>query len=306
MRLKELKFHPYSFGLTTGQQRSALQIEVISSDNAVSWGEAAPLPGWSRDTLAETAAQLRENCHLLIDTDWQLSSLFEELATFKLLPAASFALESALLRLLNPQPSSHIATSALLMGSIDQITQQAEQRAAEGHTSAKLKVSNHSFKDAKFLIDSLKGLFKLRIDVNRAWSTADARTFFSQFPPGIFDYVEEPFTNPHDLKLFTHPLAIDESFPEMVSLEQLSDLPTLKAVIYKPTIQGGILHCRPLQQWCQKNDIQLVLSSSFESPLGLQQIVDMASRLSITTPLGIGTRYFLSMQADDQTGESVS
>ncbi len=117
--------------------------------------------------------------------------------------------------------------------------------------------------------------------------------FFSQFAVDAFDYVEEPFQNPNDLALFSHPLAVDESFPQDLSLRQLEVLPTLKALIYKPTIQGGIIGCLHLLDWNRKRGVELVLSSSFESDVGLGHIASMAHRLSLTSPIGIGTYHFL-------------
>lgn len=180
------------------------------------------------------------------------------------------------------------------MGPPEEILEQAKLRYEEGYTSAKLKVGHLDFKQAEQLIDALKNLFRLRIDVNRAWSTADSLRFFSKYPLDAFDYVEEPFQNPCGLAQFPHPLAVDESFPQDLSLKQLDELPTLKALIYKPTIQGGLLGCFPLQEWLVNRKISLVLSSSFESPLGLAHIASMAHRLSLSAPIGIGTYHYLT------------
>lgn len=141
------------------------------------------------------------------------------------------------------------------MGSPQEILHQAALREQEGFISAKLKVSNHSFQEAANLIYQLKDRFRLRIDVNRAWKTDCSLKFFAQFPLDTFDYVEEPFKNPADLALFPHPLAIDESFPSDLSLKQLESLPTLKALIYKPTIQGGISGCLPVHKWAKQKGV---------------------------------------------------
>lgn len=179
------------------------------------------------------------------------------------------------------------------MGSPAEIFEQAALRHKEGYTSAKLKVCNLSFEEASQIIHQLKDLFRLRIDVNRAWKTEESLRFFAQFPLDTFDYVEEPFQNPNDLAQFPHPLAIDESFPQDLSLQQLESLPTLKALIYKPTIQGGLLGALSLNEWANKRGIALVLSSSFESDLGLAHVASIAKRLALVAPVGIGTYHYL-------------
>lgn len=214
----------------------------------------------------------------------------EQLKSLSLLPSVYFGVESALLK---PVGEFSVPVSALFMGSTQEILAQAALRQLEGYTSAKLKVSNLTFEEAFHVIYKLKDTFHLRIDVNRAWKTEDALQFFAQFSQDAFDYVEEPFQNPHDLKLFTHPLAVDESFPQDLSLEELEALPMLKALIYKPTLQGGLAGCLPLQKWAEKRGITIVLSSSFESDVGLANIAEMAKRLSLKAPIGIGTYHFL-------------
>lgn len=273
--------------------RSGALVGLTDEAGRESWGDIAPLPKWSKESLEESLSQLNVHKQSLLDHEWESDTYLKKLLTYSLYPSVFFGLESALLSLLTPLPEHKISVSALLMGTPDEIMEQAKQRKKEGFTSAKLKVSNLSFEEAARLIEELNDDFYLRIDVNRAWETADAMKFFSQFPKDTFDYVEEPFKDPIDLALFQHPLAIDESFPGL-TLEQLETLPTLKALICKPTIQGGLYGCLPLRKWAMRCGISLVLSSSFESDVGLAHVASMAYRLSLPSPVGIGTYHHMS------------
>jgi O-succinylbenzoate synthase len=287
MKITLLQIHPYN------TKRSGALISVTDENTNTGWGDVSPLPNWSRETLDDCLQEFQKKQDKIKEIDWTSQSCFRALAKLKLLPALSFGLESALLSILDPLPDLYIPTSALLMGSPEEILALANRRHAEGFTSAKLKVGHLSFQEASSLIHQLKDQFRLRIDVNRAWKTADSLRFFSEFALDTFDYVEEPFQNPHDLAQFTHPLAVDESFPNDLSLKKLESLPTLKALLYKPTIQGGMLPCIPLHKWATKRRIALILSSSFESDLGLMHIACIAYRLSIKASIGIGTYHFL-------------
>lgn len=291
MKIRKIALHP--FKLPNKQNlRSGIYIQIVDQDGNEGWGECTPLPLFSLETLKDCISQFLSLQQEIIRNEWTCDGVFTDLAKLKLLPALSFGLESALLMLLAPVHDHTVKASALLMGSPKEIMQQANLRHFEGYTSAKLKVGNLNFDDAAILIHQLKNQFKLRIDVNRAWKTTASFRFFSQFDEHTFDYVEEPFQNPRDLCKFPHPFAVDESYPDELSLKDLEALPKLKALIYKPTIQGGILHCLPLKDWAIKNKITLVLSSSFESPLGLAHVSSMAHRLSLTAPIGIGTAHF--------------
>ncbi len=289
-------FHSYLYEIPfkNGGKRTGVLINIVDEKECSGWGDIAPLPKWSTETLHECLIQLGEKQNEIIGVKWTAHNCLNELKKIDLLPSLAFGLESALLSLLSPLSNYSVPVSALLMGSKDEILKQAILRYREGYTSAKLKVSHLSFADAASVIHQLKDKFFLRIDVNRAWSTSDAMRFFAQFPLDAFDYVEEPFQNPQDLACFLHPLAVDESFPNDLTLKNLEYLPNLKALIYKPTMQGGLTGCVDLHEWAKKRGVSLVLSSSFESDLGLAHIASMAHRLSLSAPIGIGTYEHLN------------
>jgi O-succinylbenzoate synthase len=294
MKIQRISLHSYKIFLTTGQIRKGVLVNIVDEEGNRGWGDIAPLPKWSQETLDQSLSQLIQKKQALLKIDWTARTGFKELMQLSLYPSVIFGLESALLSLLEPLPAHTLSTSALLMGSPKEVIEQAKLRLSEGFTSAKLKVNSLSFEEASKLIHQLKDKFYLRIDVNRAWDTADSLRFFSQFPKNTFDYVEEPFKNPKELAQFQHSLAIDESFPQDLSLEQLEKLPTLKALIYKPTIQGGLLGCLALQEWAKKRGLSIVLSSSFESDIGLAHVAAIAHRLSLLSPVGIGTYHYMS------------
>jgi O-succinylbenzoate synthase len=265
MKIDSASFHLYDLPLTTGVVRKGILLE-IKAEGKTGWGDIAPLPGWSKESLDDALEQLLEKRN--------------DLLSGSLLPSVAFGVESALLSITDPVSEDDVEMSALFMGTVDQILEHAKDRVER---SAKLKVSQLSFDDAFTVIHLLKDRFHLRIDVNRAWETEDSLRFFSQFEKDVFDYVEEPFKDPNDLKYFTHPLAVDES------IQMMDSIPNLKAVVYKPTVRGGMAGCKEVK----KRGVELVLSSSFESDVGLIQIARMAKRLGLRAPVGIGTYWYL-------------
>lgn len=293
MKLIDIQLSPIQYLLTTGQKREGVQIILTDSLGREGVGEASPLPGWSRESHQEVMTQLHERRYPLLAKTWNRNTLFEELRQFHLLPSLEFALESALLHLLEPLPEAKPLLSALLMGSKEEILRQAALRANEGFVSAKVKVSQLSLPEAREVIDQLKDIFHLRVDVNRAWDLDKALAFFSNYRLDAFDYIEEPFNDPRQLIHFTHPLAVDESYPIPLHLSDLEKIPSLETVVFKPTLQGGIASLLPLQEWAQQHQKEIVLSSAFESSLGLTHIASMAARLGIKTPCGLGTVHYL-------------
>lgn len=310
MKIVKISIHPYQIALSSGQIREGGVLEIENEEGDCGWGEAAPFPQRNLETFKEVFFQLQGKKKELLQKEWVVETCLQQLSDFFLYPSLHFGLESALLSLLNPLPDCEVECSALFMGSCQEIFKQASERYTEGFTVAKLKVGNLSFEDAFYLINELKKPFRLRIDVGQAWKTIDALRFFARFSEEDFEYVEDPFQNPLDLAQFTHPFAVEEPFPKILSLEQLETLPKLRALVFKPTVQGGLSSLLSLLSWANKHKVALVLSSNFESGLGLACIASIACRLSPYTnsAVGIGTYHhikepFLSFPLSFQRGK---
>jgi O-succinylbenzoate synthase len=285
VKIQQWTITPLETKFTTGLHRFSYRLHLVSVAGSEGFGEIAP---WDPKIKEIALKQLEQTLPLCLQIAWSKETMFQHLQHFNLLPSVLFGLESALLAILDPACPNEVITSALLMGSPEEILRHAELRFKEGYKTAKLKVGNLTFLQAETLIQELSFKFRLRIDVNRAWTSKDSLAFFAKFPLDAFDYVEEPFDNPQELAQFSHPLAIDESFPKDLSIEEIQKLPTFKCLVYKPSIQGGYLHCIPLL----KKKIPIVLSSSFESFVGLHAIKEMAHRLQLQEPAGLGTCHY--------------
>ena len=283
MGTESFSLHPYEIALRSGGPRRGALLQVRDQSGGEGWGDIAPLPPWSQETLEEALLQLSQKKQQIVRASLQ------DLEQLNLFPSVFFGLESALLSILDPLPEFTVPVSGFLSGSPQDMLELATQSHFQKFTSVKVKVGHLNFSEAAEVLHALKDNFRLRVDVNRAWEREEALRFFEQFPLDAFDYVEEPLKNPKDLAHFTHPCAVDESFPRDLSLAELASLPTLKAVVYKPMIQGGMARCRYLCDWTKKRGVALVLSSSFESDLGHAQIACMARRLGLNPALGIGT-----------------
>jgi O-succinylbenzoate synthase len=201
------------------------------------WGEIAPLPGFSRETLEEAEAEIL--AHLKTGAPPNL-------------PSVRFGLTCAL------EPFSLEPLSVPLC---------ALNTPRKGFTTLKLKLGPLSLEDAIELTRRYVGAYKLRLDFNRAWTPSKVLDFTSHFSPSDFEYLEEP-TDDLGALATSFPIASDES--------QNYSLP-IKAAVVKPTIVGSI----------PKLDVPVVLSSAYESGLGLLQI---ARRAPVDTlPLGLDT-----------------
>ncbi len=205
------------------------------------FGEIAPLSGFSKETLAEAEAELK----LWIDENRTPT-----------LPSVCFGTWCA------QRPLHSVRLPLCALGP------------KKGYPAMKLKLGHLPVLEAVDLVKRQSGI--LRIDCNRKWTLDEAIDFTTHFKLTDFAYMEEPT---EDLVEFSKrtgfPIAVDESIGK-----DWSKIPTLRAVVIKPTIVGRIPYIPKY--------LDLVLSSSYESGLGLLHIANLAQK---DLPVGLDTVF---------------
>jgi O-succinylbenzoate synthase len=171
------------------------------------FGEIAPLPKFSRETLDEARAEVLH---------WMRSG------TPPTLPSVRWGIACAK----TPLQSIRLPLCAL-------------NQPRPGFSTLKLKLGHLPLPEAIALVKQHYRNYTLRLDCNRAWTLAQALEFAAHFTPTDFAYLEEPVQTFDELIRFsemTHfPLAVDEQIHSDLSL-----LPSLTTVVVKPTIVGHI------------------------------------------------------------------
>ncbi len=293
MIIKSCKFH--SILIDSRCFRKGILLQLTTHEGKTATTEISPLPGFSVETLDQAYDQLQKLTKRLLTTWWTKPAL-HYLETLNLYPSVYFGVESALLDLLDPiEEQIHCPKYALLCGSYEEILLRAEEVYKEGLRKAKIKLGHFTLDTARQLIDALENRFKLRLDLNRKWNIEDTLRFCQSFPKDTFEYIEEPARDPNELLDFSYPFALDETLREKRDLSPFLSAPSLKALILKPTL------IYPLTPFLSLGP-NIVLTSSFESGVGIGQIERLAFRLQLlNTEHGLDTlRYF------ENTHESLS
>lgn len=256
--------------------RDGLLLRLETPSGHFAWGEAAPLPGFSREDLAQCQRTLIDAATALVDRDDAPDDgALAELSAFRsngAHSAAYFAVESAWHHLVaktqDAMPWSRhrspgqdtLHLNALLAGDVDDIPSQAQRAVAQGFRAVKLKVGREKMADDLRLVEQVRGIIGpevgLRLDANQAWSLDDAILFGKAVRKFNIAYVEEPCKAPFDLPSFHATTgvdyAVDESIQSLHDLVQqqsvrpgeslFRDLPVVpvvqgaKAIIWKPTL----------------------------------------------------------------------
>lgn len=325
MKIKSVDVYRYNLPLVealpvagrTLAVRSGLFVRVESDDGAVGLGEAAPLPGYSPDSLEE-AAQQAVGLGDLAGQDVpegveRLDGAFDAWVGGRLhAPSARCGFEAAVLnllassrgvplrRLIAADAGGEVAVLGLLNGNLGEIRNKAVFLQKEGYQAVKLKVGRYELtsdvQTAKWLCHHLGTAVSLRLDANRAWDFETASSFFAQTEECSFGYIEEPLDDPSRFTEFADAtgarLALDETL-RAVPPEGLNVVPHVSTVILKPTVLGLEKSVR-LARRARTLGITPVVSSCFESGWGLFTLAQVAAAVQPPgMPAGLDTYEWL-------------
>jgi O-succinylbenzoate synthase len=292
-------------------RREGTLIRLTADGGQEGWGEAAPLPSFSPESLEDTIEQLRATTPELLGREMSATfpqsdnTPFTELTS--LTPSASFGLEVALLNLwaayggktlpglLTGDPAKTIYTNGLISGSAEKVLAEACSMAKEGYRAVKLKVGRREVsKDVEIVWrvgEILGGGVSLRLDANRAWGFGEALEFARGISGVRIEYVEEPLAAPALLgelaRQWGLPVALDES---LVGMEpgDLEQHAYAGAVVLKPTLLGGVSRVLGLAERATALGMAAVVSSSYEGGVAMGALVALAASVG-EEPAGLDT-----------------
>jgi O-succinylbenzoate synthase len=303
---------PLRLGDATLRHRRGLLLRVDTEQGAVGWGDAAPLPGFSDETLSAVVACARDAVPRWTGTEIPdgEAALDRSLAAHPLGPEAPpslrFAMESAVVMLLAAardtsvpvvlgDARSTVALNALITHPEDDGPGQADRYREQGYRAVKVKVGRGAVeadaKQIRAIHRALGDSVALRADANRAWSLEEAAAFSEATREVPIAYVEEPLADPSQLSDLAGqtdlPIALDETTRE-VEPEFLRDGPSVTAVVLKPTLLGGVQKTRAWSRTAREHGATPVLSAAYESGVGLRMLVALAA-VGPDTPVGLST-----------------
>ena len=277
---------PFVRPVATRHGPLATRTGLLIRDGAT-WGEAAPWPGLSRETLNDAEAELKT---------WR-----DNQTIVPQLSSAAFAIESVG-RVSDPAYPTNIPINALL--SDEPLDAALPALISAGFRTLKLKVGRQAIRaDAELVNEVHRQLgpdIKLRLDANRAWTLTEALDFAQRIAGVPLEYIEEPLQNPTELPAFHDrsglPVALDESLLEQ-PLEKFRGWRGIRAVVIKPTILGGLCAAERLAAQATELGWLPVFSAVYESGVGIRELAHLAARCGAPgVAMGFDTYRYL---ADD-------
>jgi o-succinylbenzoate synthase len=282
----------------------------LESEGKEGWGEVAPLPGFSRETL-EDAIQRFENIRRELTGSEQ--DAFLAIHRPDLAPSIRFGLELAwynlkaavrgdtLAGVLGLDVHPVLSINGLLTGDPRQVLREGARMQAEGYRTVKLKVGQRPLQEETDLVhrirQNLGSDMAIRLDANRAWTFDEAATFVRAVEGCAVEYIEEPLADPSALRRLVEstglPVALDETLARL-SPTELTAHDYAHAVILKPTLIGGIEATLAWMHAAEVSSIKPVLSAAFESSIALSAIAVLAAGTAPPIPAaGLDTYRWL-------------
>ncbi|HOP07918.1 MAG TPA: o-succinylbenzoate synthase [candidate division Zixibacteria bacterium] len=309
MIISELTIYRFSLPLkkalklVTGPvtEREGFVVKVTGDEGQVGYGEIAPLPGFSRETIDEIPEAIKQLKAVVVGNETpenleELSGGFKRWLSSMGLPySVRFGFESAVLgamaserglslcRLLSDSPRKHVTFNCMLShGTDEEVLAAALERQAEGFKTFKLKIGRGDPAIDVALVASLRQTLGdgtvIRLDANRQYTCESIGGFVEAIKSIGVEYIEEPLpTRAENLqwaKAGKLPVALDESVGE-IEPEEAAACPGVIAVLLKPT-RLGLERTVRFARAASSRSIMPVISSSFESSLGLSILAHLA------------------------------
>ncbi|MBX9850380.1 MAG: o-succinylbenzoate synthase [Cytophagaceae bacterium] len=283
-------------------------------------GECGPLAGLSIDDKPDFENKLKQVCREVERIRiLNLSSIYQ-LESLKDYPSIVFALETAMLDLINGgkrvlfktpfiEGQKAIPINGLIwMGKKDFMMQQIREKMDQGFKCIKMKIGGIDFDDELAILADIRKKYPnpeivIRLDANGGLKPSDAIAKLKKLSKHNIQSIEQPIAagDPEQMaKICAEspiPVALDEELINLKTYEEKKKLlQSIKPayIVLKPTLLGGFRSCREWIDLVQPMNIGWWITSSLESNIGLNSIAQFTSSLDtkgLHQGLGTGQLY---------------
>lgn len=290
---------PLLTAVGTIASREGLILSLSSSNGIVGKGEATPLLGRSIETLASTMSVLSHAEERIVglsvpSTKEEFEILIAELLPkFVGYPALQFGIETAIASIVSQQlgiPFAHLYSDSIAEYVPFNILMSEEDKEipeiSEG-TVVKIKVTTgrNLPEIIKKLVQLGIGEKQIRLDCNCTFELDEIEDLLAGVDAKLVEYIEDPLSSPTPNALeriyrgFGIEIALDEVLEVAGAFENWLSFGGFHVAVLKPTIHGGISSVLKSAQEASEFGIGVVISSCFETEIGIEACQIAASAL---------------------------
>ena len=287
---------PVQLGAGWHSAREGLLVQISDSRGREGWGEIAPLPSFSPETLNDSLRAMQAVQSELSTID----NLRARLQQPDLPSSVRAGLEQACWQITSPNTwhaGCKVRLQGLLAGSREHALQEAHQLSDSKAFAVKLKVGRTSIHEDIRLTREICSLLpeaQIRLDANQAWGLAQAREFITGIADCQIDYLEEPVYDRTDLRQLLEASDIPIALDETLRNNDRDDLCSAARIyVIKPALMGGLRTAEAFIRKAMDTGKRCIVSSAWESGIGMHAALQLAAGLPKEAH-GLDTYRFLS------------
>lgn len=314
MKISEIKYTRFSGTLIRPirssrkliKQKPGFIIRLKSSEGVYGYGEAAPLAGFSNDTIEDISAAL-QNISSAINKNTAVTSsdMFKMYDNY---PSLMFGMEQALHQITIQENEIEIKPKKIpvnyLIGSaeLDEMIEIASMAYTSGWRTLKMKLGVKPFEAELETIENIQSLLPditFRFDLNGAWSISEAERCINILSKYNVEYIEQPVEGLNSLLELSAniniPVAPDESIKTLTDAESAISHSKINYIVIKP-MNFGFNNTIRLIEKANRLNKNIIISTLFEGFVGLTGVLYLASLVNHSKCHGINnylvTDYF--------------
>lgn len=306
----------------TCRERAGLVICVTDSDGFQGLGDAAPLVGFSPESLEDVQSAwngMQDLCGEL-DVPESAGALCDCLAELSPMlasrPSLRFAIESALsdlaarragiplARWLSATARDSVEINALVDASTGhEWLDRCSARWDEGYRTFKVKAGIGSVAQDIERIGRLRARWReavIRVDVNGGWTPAQFREAATPLARLGVEFIEQPLRvglaqDAHAIAVTSGiRLALDEELAAVDEVERVLQDRLSDAIVVKPMVLGALDGALRLGRLAKAAGVDVVVTSLWESDIGIAAACHLACALESETACGFSTAGVIS------------
>lgn len=317
----QLKYFPYLFKLRhsietsngTIDFRRGFKIELTDEKYNVGIGDCSPFPELGSETFEEAAEALK-SISLIKITSTEKEQINLSIKEFVNLPTLHSGLQQAIIDLLVKRSrqtvekflgfnlKKEIAVNGLIgFMNFEESTAKAKRLVDNGFSTIKIKTGRSNPEEDIQIVKTIRktvgASIKLRIDSNGAWNIETAKHVLKQLESSNLEYAEQPVNNLIDFVSLRNcvsvPLAVDESNKNCNDALKFIKSGSVSFLVLKPMLLGGLLEALDIIELAAKENIQCIVTSSFESSVGRKNCVLAAATINnkLAHGLSVGENF---------------
>lgn len=321
MILKDFKFSPYNLKFKSPfvnasfviKNREGFIIKIVDDNNFVGFGEVAPLPGFSDETIEKCDIALNKLYYSIIEKAAKKIEfdLIQELQSLSDLPSLAFGIEQAIISLLIKrgeltsllsQAKSVNVNGLVGIGPKDVVLKKIDDLLINDFKTIKIKVGGRSFDDdidlIKTITNRIDDSIKIRLDVNGNWNYSQAEDAVNKIDKSKIELIEQPVNSINELVMLSDfspiPIAVDETIKTSNDAKNIIEKSNIQVIILKPSILGGIIETISLLKSGDRLGKKIIISSAFESVVGRSAITLLSALVNGDHAHGIDTASYLN------------